>query len=189
MRMVCFWISLSTTICLAYGVFSSCVSLTDEMDHRACQSMKLLSLHPVGTWSTSYCPQESTNLPPVKQSWLYSVLWVARWCLFIWLHIVQVSCPGTYVLDSCQIRIGRLKLQWSYKRQSQRGLHPGQMSVLVHVPPDPLALDIQIHQPSHSKTINESFLLRLTSLNHQSNLVIHLRYWLSFRPAGITSKT
>ncbi|KAK2460622.1 hypothetical protein APHAL10511_007092 [Amanita phalloides] len=87
-----------------------------------------------------------------------------------------VSCAGIYVLDLCQVRIGRLSFQWLYKRQGHRGLHTTQMPVLIRVPSDPFALDIQIRQPSHIKLDHPPSLLATisTGRNNISRIILKL---------------
>ncbi|KIK59816.1 hypothetical protein GYMLUDRAFT_261811 [Collybiopsis luxurians FD-317 M1] len=62
-----------------------------------------------------------------------------------------IPCHGSFLLDSSEIRIKRLLLQWSHRRAAQnskssRGLGKDN-SVLVRVPHDPLAFDVHLRQP------------------------------------------
>ncbi|KAF8638821.1 hypothetical protein AX17_001879 [Amanita inopinata Kibby_2008] len=88
-----------------------------------------------------------------------------------------VSCPGTYILESSQIRIAHLKFQWLYKRQSTKTLRRVPKDVVViQVPPDPLALDIQLRPPNHIRLGHSPCLIGIISSgrNCTSNIVLKL---------------
>ncbi|KAF8626389.1 hypothetical protein AX15_005037 [Amanita polypyramis BW_CC] len=86
-----------------------------------------------------------------------------------------ISCAGTYALESCEIRIGLLKLRWSYKKQGQRGMSPPHNPVLIHVPPDPHALDVQALQPTHIKLGHPPSLLIIISTGRNNTSKIALK--------------
>ncbi|KAG6876520.1 hypothetical protein C0993_002535 [Termitomyces sp. T159_Od127] len=58
------------------------------------------------------------------------------------------SAAGTYLLDSSELRVAKLYLQWQHKKPSSKAFPARkETKVLVHVPKDLLALDVNISQP------------------------------------------
>jgi hypothetical protein len=63
----------------------------------------------------------------------------------------QTPTPGTFVLESSTVRISKIALQTAYKK-SVKAHRPGKdQPILVKIPKDPLALDVQLHQPRRSQ--------------------------------------
>ncbi|PPQ67646.1 hypothetical protein CVT25_012674 [Psilocybe cyanescens] len=55
------------------------------------------------------------------------------------------STPGSFVLESSEIRSAHLLLQWNHRKAAHKGT-PSQNAVLVRVSADPLALNVRISQ-------------------------------------------
>lgn len=60
---------------------------------------------------------------------------------------------GTYVYDSSELRIARLRLQWTHRKTSisKTPRSSKELPVLVRVPRDLLALDVRLNQPHSSE--------------------------------------
>ncbi|KAM6500907.1 Trafficking protein particle complex subunit 10, TRAPPC10 domain containing protein [Amanita muscaria] len=85
-----------------------------------------------------------------------------------------VSSSGTYVLESSQVSIGHLKLQWSHRKSGQKNTRQTPNEVPIQVPPDSLALGVQIRQPRHIKLGHPAFLLVTISTGRNNTTRIAL---------------
>jgi hypothetical protein len=59
-------------------------------------------------------------------------------------------------MSSNTIRLGKVTLHYNHRKASTSKTSVTQPSVLVKIPRDPLAVDIQLHQPQRSKLSHSS---------------------------------
>lgn len=71
--------------------------------------------------------------------------------------LVQAVAAGLYLLDSSELRMAKLYLRWQHKKPSSKAFPSRkETKVLVRVPKDLLALDVNISQPERSKFVFSS---------------------------------
>ncbi|KAG6898254.1 hypothetical protein C0992_002268, partial [Termitomyces sp. T32_za158] len=120
------WIHILLSFLKSYVDSSGADLLTHEDDQVEYISKLVDSLHQAAC-------KLSSGLPPGKTT--------------LTLFYPAVAA-GTYLLESSELRVAKLYLQWQHRKSSSKtSLTRKENKFLVHVPKDQLALDVNISQP------------------------------------------
>ncbi|KAG5732737.1 Trafficking protein particle complex subunit 10 [Termitomyces sp. T112] len=102
---------------------------------------------------------------------------------------LTLFCPaaaaGTYLLDSSELRVAKLCLQWQHRKPPKAFSTRKETPVLVYVPKDLLALDVNVSQPDKIELGEPPTLLVTVSTgrNHTKKAIVKLASsGVTFRP-------
>ncbi|KAG5354260.1 hypothetical protein C0989_003777 [Termitomyces sp. Mn162] len=99
--------------------------------------------------------------------------------------LCKAAAAGTYLLDSSELRVAKLCLQWQHRKPPKAFSTRKETPVLVYVPKDLLALDVNVSQPDKIELGEPPTLLVTVSTgrNHTKKAIVKLASsGVTFRP-------